>query len=186
MRAGPLQALKEAHGNRSRVLNPPHSWPPSCTSPFLRQHSSACIGYWHISAPRPRTHMNAAVHVPLGPQGTQEWAQLLPYHRGQLLVLLLLHDGPPPGPELLAALAAVLGRGAGPAAAALAAEVPGRSSTLWHERGHRYCYTDALCRASRWAAGWVDSWADGVGLTCACQVPFQRADVPIGPVGSAL
>ncbi|GIL92849.1 hypothetical protein Vretifemale_20316 [Volvox reticuliferus] len=80
-------------------------------------------------------------------RGTNEWAQLLPYHRGQLLVLALLHDGPPPGVEVLAALAAVLGRGAGPAAAALSAEVPARS--IWHEKGNRYCYTDSLCHVAR-------------------------------------
>ncbi|PNH03034.1 hypothetical protein TSOC_010932 [Tetrabaena socialis] len=86
-------------------------------------------------------------------RGSHEWAQLLPYHRGQLMVLSLLHDGPPPAPEVLAALAAVLGRGAGPAAAALAAELPARggsSSSVWHEKGHRYCYTDSLCHASRY------------------------------------
>ncbi|GFR41514.1 hypothetical protein Agub_g2209, partial [Astrephomene gubernaculifera] len=80
-------------------------------------------------------------------RGSNEWAQLLPYHRGPLLVLALLHDGPPPAPEVLAALAAVMGRGAGPAAAALAAEVPARS--VWHEKGHRYCFTDATCHAAR-------------------------------------
>ncbi|KXZ56192.1 hypothetical protein GPECTOR_1g166 [Gonium pectorale] len=80
--------------------------------------------------------------------GSSEWCQLLPYHRGPLLVAVLLHDGPPPGTDTLAALAAVLGRGAGPAAAALAAEVP-QPRLQWHERGHRYCYTDALCSASR-------------------------------------
>ncbi|KAG2440829.1 hypothetical protein HXX76_003684 [Chlamydomonas incerta] len=84
-------------------------------------------------------------------RGSCEWAQLLPYHRGQLLVLAALHDGPPPAPEVLAALAAVLNRGAGPAAAALAAEVPSRSSAVWHEKGHRYCYTDALSHATRYS-----------------------------------
>ena len=54
-------------------------------------------------------------------------------------------------PQVLAALAAVLNRGAGPAAAALAAEVPARSSAVWHEKGHRYCYTDALSHGTRWA-----------------------------------
>ncbi|KAG2497833.1 hypothetical protein HYH03_004103 [Edaphochlamys debaryana] len=82
-------------------------------------------------------------------RGSHEWAQLLPYHRGPLLVLALLHDGPPPGAEVLAALAAVLQRGAAPAAAALAAEVPARS--VWHEKGHRYCFTDALHHASRYS-----------------------------------
>ncbi|EFJ43026.1 hypothetical protein VOLCADRAFT_96769 [Volvox carteri f. nagariensis] len=80
---------------------------------------------------------------------TQVWLRLLPYHRGQLLVLALLHDGPPPGTEVLAALAAVLGRGAGPAAAALAAEIPARS--VWHEKGHRYCFTDSLCHVTRYS-----------------------------------
>ena len=34
------------------------------------------------------------------PQGTSEWAQLLPYHSGPLLVLTLLSDGPPPALEV--------------------------------------------------------------------------------------
>lgn len=122
---------------------------PRFLSSFLRPRlRPSMYGPAGMALPLPHDSVLPIAHVWL--RGTQEWAQLLPYHRGQLLVLLLLHDGPPPGPELLAALAAVLGRGAGPAAAALAAEVPGRSSTLWHERGHRYCYTDALCRASRY------------------------------------
>ncbi|GLC72459.1 hypothetical protein PLESTF_001250000 [Pleodorina starrii] len=118
---------------------------PPFLSSFLRPRLRPSL----YSAPGGALPLDAVLpmtHVWL--RGSNEWAQLLPYHRGQLLVLALLHDGPPPATEVLAALAAVLGRGSGPAAAALAAEMPARS-VMCHEKGHRYCYTDDLCHATR-------------------------------------
>ncbi|GLC36018.1 hypothetical protein PLESTM_000393200 [Pleodorina starrii] len=118
---------------------------PPFLSSFLRPRLRPSL----YSAPGGALPLDAVLpmtHVWL--RGSNEWAQLLPYHRGQLLVLALLHDVPPPATEVLAALAAVLGRGSGPAAAALAAEMPSRS-VMCHEKGHRYCYTDSLCHATR-------------------------------------
>lgn len=72
----------------------------------------------------------------------------LPFVHAQLLVVVLLEEGAPPTPALLAPLTEALCRTAGRAAAELEAEYGGATS-LWHVHGYRYCQEDELVGAVR-------------------------------------
>lgn len=85
-------------------------------------------------------------------QGSQEWVLLLPYVRGPLMVLLLLHaDADAPSAGVLDALADILEQGAAPVMQQLVSELP--QYNLWHRPGFRYCYADAAYGVSRFTPG---------------------------------